>query len=120
MFNQRTITLVIIAVLAAGLVLAASQCYISLQNLKAAEITLQTYQYNNKVLNFSKLFIEKVLKAEGEVSFEDRLKLENAVRDIGDQDIFDQWQKFTESQSETQAQEEVKVLLELLVNKISY
>ncbi|MBU4274949.1 hypothetical protein KKE19_04025 [Patescibacteria group bacterium] len=120
MFNQRTITIIIIVVLAAGLVLSASQCYVSLQNLKAAESLLRTYQQNEKVLSFTKLFIGKVLKAETEVSFEDRLQLENAVRDINNEDILDQWNKFTESKTEAQAQEEVKNLLELLVNKIAY
>ncbi len=73
---------------------------------------------NEKIVNFIKLFIEKVLKSEGEVDFETRLALENAVRSIDDEEILNQWEKFTESDTEGQAQIEVKNLLEMLVSKI--
>jgi hypothetical protein len=73
---------------------------------------------NEKIINFLKLFITKVLKAEGEVDFETRLKLENAVREIQDKEILDQWIKFTESKTEDEAQKNVKDLLEILVNKL--
>ncbi len=79
---------------------------------------METQEINEKVLEVSKLFIEKVLKAETEVDFETRLKLENAVRNLGDQEIMNQWQKFVNSKTEIQAQIEVKNLLEILVNKI--
>ena len=118
--NQRIFILSLIVILFAGNILLAGQYYVSLKNLQATNGLLQTYQHNEKVLSFTKIFIEKVLKAEAEVSFEDRLKLENAVRDINNKDIFDQWQKFIDSKTEAQAQQEVKNLLELLVNKIAY
>lgn len=50
---------------------------------------------------------------------ETRLRLENAVRDLNNEQILAQWQKFTTSKTETEAQTQVKNLLELLVNKIS-
>jgi len=93
--------------------------YFSLgKELKETKEFVKSQQINEKLLGFAKLFIEKVLKAETEVSFEDRLKLENAVRNLGDEEILTQWQKFTESKTEVQAQEEVKNLLEMLVDKI--
>jgi hypothetical protein len=73
---------------------------------------------NERIIHFLKLFISKVLKAEGEVDFETRLKLENAVREIQDKEILDQWTKFTESKTEEEAQKNVKDLLEILVNKL--
>jgi len=73
---------------------------------------------NERIINFLKLFIKEVLKAEGEVDFETRLKLENAVREIQDKEILDQWIKFTESKTEEEAQKNVKDLLEILVNKL--
>ncbi|MFZ8806150.1 MAG: hypothetical protein ACO2OW_00970 [Minisyncoccia bacterium] len=73
---------------------------------------------NERIINFLKLFIKEVLKAEGEVDFETRLKLENAVREIQDKEILDQWIKFTESKTEEEAQRNVKDLLEILVNKL--
>lgn len=70
-----------------------------------------------KILNFTSLFIEKVLKAQGEVPFEDRLRLETTVRDLGDKEVLDQWNAFVESTSEAEAQEEVKKLLSVLIKK---
>jgi len=75
-------------------------------------------KFNEKILSFTRLFIEKVLKSENEIDFETRLQLENAVRAIGDEEILLQWQEFTESSTEEDAQQEVKNLLGLLVSKI--
>lgn len=79
---------------------------------------IEIQKINGKVLNFTKFFIEKVLKTEGEVDFDTRLKLETAVRDLDDEEILAQWQRFVDSKSEKEAQQEVKNLLELLVSKI--
>ena len=110
----------LVIILLAGIILLSTQYYVSCQDLKATKSLLQTYQHNEKILNFTRLFIDIVLNAQKEVSFEDRLKLENAVRDLNDKAVLDQWQKFTESQTENQAQQEVKNLLDLLVKKIAY
>ena len=119
-FNQRSIIFIVIAILFAGNVLFASQYYVSLKNVQTKESLLQTYQHNERVLNFAKLFIEKVLKTDSEISFEDRLKLENAVRDINNKDILDQWNAFTGSKTETQAQKEVRNFLKLLLDNVTY
>jgi len=88
------------------------------KELEEIKKPLEIRKINEKILNFTSLFIEKVLKAEGEVDFETRLKLENAVREINDQEILTEWQKFVDSKTESEAQQEVKNLLELLMNKI--
>jgi hypothetical protein len=118
--KKENIVFLVIAALSVVVVLLLAQNYILRQNIIALENTLKTYQYNEKVLDFAKLFITKVLKAEGEVSFEDRLRLENMVRTINNKTIFDEWQKFINSKTETEAQIEVKNLLETLVTKITY
>jgi hypothetical protein len=79
---------------------------------------LSSQQTNSQVLVFATMFIEKILKADQEVDFETRLELENSVRNLNDQDILNQWQKFTAAQTQEKAQEEVKNLLGLLVSKI--
>src|SRR3989344_5585264 len=84
--------------------------------LKANERSIEV---NEKVIKFSNSFITIVLRAEGEVDFEDRLKLENMVRDIGDKEIFDVWSAIPESTSENVAQKRVLDLLEILIGKIS-
>ncbi|MBU4332178.1 hypothetical protein KKD19_05955 [Patescibacteria group bacterium] len=58
-----------------------------------------------------------MLKAETEIDFETRLNLENAVRNLDDEEILSQWNKFVNSGNEIQAQVEVKNLLEALVHK---
>ena len=67
---------------------------------------------------FGQLFIEKVLEAQGEVEFETRLELENAVRDLNDEELLNQWKLFVASGDETSAQKEVRNLLKMLMNKI--
>ncbi|MFA6256694.1 MAG: hypothetical protein WCT29_00060 [Candidatus Paceibacterota bacterium] len=73
---------------------------------------------NEKVLDFTSMFVKKVLQAEREVDFETRLSLENAVRDLKDEEIMKDWQNFVNSKTETEAQNSVKKLLEVLVGKI--
>lgn len=119
-YRKESIPSLIIIVLAVAVIVLASQNYIDRQNLIVAENTVKTFQYNQNILEFTKLFVTKVLKSDGEVSFEDRLKLENAVRNINDKTIFDQWQKFVNAKNETEAQVEVKNLLETIVNRITY
>ena len=75
-------------------------------------------QVNTKIVAFGKLFVEKVLVDVGEVSYEDRLKLENAVVDTQDQDIIDEWHAFLNSKTEADAQVGTKNLLSLFINKI--
>jgi hypothetical protein len=110
--------LILVLILLAGNVFWGVK-YFSLQReFQETEAGLETQKTNEKVLEFTKFFIEKVLKAKTKVDFETRLKLENAVRNLDDEEILAQWQKFTESQTEAEAQEQVKNLLEMLVNKI--
>lgn len=118
MNKPKTILIIIILILLAGNIFFGFR-YIGLQKeLREAKTSITTYQTNEQVLNFTKLFITKVLKAEKEIDFETRLKLENGVRNLDDQEILAQWKRFTESKTENEAQIEVKNLLEMLINKI--
>jgi hypothetical protein len=74
---------------------------------------------NGQVADFLRAFVNKVLLAKGEVSFDDRLLLENMVRNLNDNAILDEWEKFVNSQTPAAAQEEVKNLLALLARKIN-
>lgn len=116
--TKQKITLIIILVLSIGCVFFGFKYFAAQKELRQTQAALQTQQTNEKVLEFTKLFIEKVLKTETEVDFETRLKLENAVRNLGDEEILARWNKFVDSKTEAGAQEEVKNLLEILVNKI--
>lgn len=87
----------------------------TVQNLELKQLKVDT---NTKVLHFTSLFIKEVLQSEKEVNFETRLLLENAVRDLKDEEIRGEWERFTSSNTETEAQESVKRLLGILIEKI--
>ena len=93
--------------------------YFAVQELEITREQVKAQNLNEKILNFTIMFVDKVLKAKGEVSFEDRLKLENTVREINNQEILDQWTKFTNSKTQEEAQIEIKNLIETLVKKIN-
>jgi predicted MPP superfamily phosphohydrolase len=116
--NKKIVLIAVIGILVAGNIMLGVGYYFSQEQIKIEQQSFKAKEYNAKVLQFTNLFVEKVLQAETEVSFDDRLKLENTVRDLNDPQILAQWQKFTASQTEQEAQQEVKNLLELLVKKI--
>ncbi len=118
MTNRKTILIIIILILLASNVIFAVKYFVAQKELGQTQAALGTQKTNEKILEFTNLFIGKVLKAETEVDFETRLRLENAVRNLSDEEILAQWEEFTESKTEAQAQEKVKNLLEMLVGKI--
>lgn len=117
--NRQKIIWILIFILLGGNVIFGTSYFSAVRELHQTQAALDAQKTNGKVLAFTKLFLEKVLEARTEVSFEERLRLENAARDIGDAQILAQWQKFTASTTEATAQEEVKNLLVLLVGKIA-
>lgn len=108
---------VLILLLLSNVILGAYY-YAQSKEVKNLQSQLRERQVNEKVVNFLSLFVKKVLKAKQEVSFEDRLQLENAARDIGDSELLLKWAEFTEGVNESQIQNRVKDLLEALVSKI--
>ncbi len=119
--NRKTVLPAIVVIVFVALI--AGNIFLTVRYLKVEsqyQACSQRHELNSRVIDFSKLFIEKVLKAKTAISFEDRLNLENAVRNLKDPAILAQWEKFTEVTTQEQAQEEVKNLLDLLVNKFSY
>ena len=79
----------------------------------------QTRQVNDKVLAFRNMFTEKVLLSDQDVDFNTRMTLETSVRSLNDPEIFDQWEKFTQSATKEEATAEAKKLLNLLIQKTS-
>lgn len=97
----------------------AVNAYLSVKKqLLVSQAAAKKSDLNAQTLNFTRLFIERVLQAKGEVSFENRLKLENMVRGLNDPAILESWNNFVNSKSEQDAQENVGSLLDLLVRKI--
>ena len=116
----RKLLNIVLIVSLAGNVLLGAWLVVAKIAEKEANQQIKVQQINEKALLFAKLFVQKVLQGQNEIGFEDRLQLENAVRGLNDQDIFVQWQKFTKSQSNEEAQQEAGALFTLLLNKISY
>lgn len=119
-YKKKIIFSSVFSILLIACIFFGVQYFVNENKIKTFEKTGITKQANEKVINFAKLFIVKVLKANSEVPFEERLKLENAVRELNDKEILTQWEEFTSSKTEQEAQQNVKDLLELLINKISY
>ena len=118
MTNQKIVLIVILIILLAGDVFFGFKYFAVQKEFRQNQEVAKAQNINDKILDFTKLFIEKVLKAKTEIDFETRLELENAVRNLNDEEVLAQWQKFIESGTEEEAQENVKDLLEILVNKI--
>ena len=118
MNTQKTTFLILIAILLAGNIFFGMQYVGARQALQETQSSLTAQRTNERTLAFTQLFVEKVLQSEGEVDFETRLLLENSVRAIGDEEILSQWRRFTEANTEEEAQREVKGLLGILVEKI--
>ena len=116
----KKIIIVVILVLLVLVAFFGAQYVVAKNNVAKLQQQVKTRQLNVKIVDFTKLFINVVLKNKTEGSFDERLKLEIAVGALGDKAILDQWEKFIASTSEVQAQQEVANLLNVLVNKLAY
>jgi len=109
---------VVIAILLVASIFFGIKSFSQGRELSRYRDAIQSQNDNAKTIQFTKLFVEDVLKADGEVGFETRLKLENAVRDLNDPVILAEWQKLVGSKTEAEAQIETKNLLDMLVGKM--
>jgi flagellar basal body-associated protein FliL len=114
----KIILMVVIVLLLAGNFYFACNYFQAKKTALAEAQAIARTAFNVKVVGFAKLFTTKVLSADKEIDFETRLQLENSVRATGDQEILEQWNKFTSSANEQEGQINVKRLLELLLNKM--
>ena len=119
MLYHRIIYIILIVVMAAGVVFCIFGYFKASTELSSVKSQLALQKNDERVVKFLSMFVKKVIKAETEISFEDRLALENAVCGIGDNDILTSWKKFVDSKDEKAAQQNTKDLLSLLVDKVS-
>lgn len=117
MNRAKVIYSLVVVVLFAGMVFFALRCAASLSEVREAKALLERERTNSQMLDFTAMFIDKVVQSKEEVDFETRLALENKVRELNNQAVFDQWNKFTASKTEAAAQVEVKKLLLLLLSE---
>jgi hypothetical protein len=67
---------------------------------------------------FMKFFIDKVLGTNGTISFEDRVKLESDIRNLGDETLVKQWDVFVGSPDSEAAQQSAVKLMSMLANRM--
>jgi len=81
------------------------------------KLSLEMAKEKNRenILSFTSLFVSKVITANSVVSFEDRLKLENAVRSLNNKKIFDEWENLIAVKDQTHAQAELEKFLQVLI-----
>jgi hypothetical protein len=116
--KKRILIIVFIGALVIGNAFFAFNYFSISKELETVKRAETKTELNTKVINFTEMFIKKVLQTNTEVDFETRLSLENAVRDLKDEEVMTEWQNFVGSKTEADAQNSVKKLLEILVTKI--
>lgn len=112
------ITLVLVIIIFASNIAWGIGYFKEKSALRQAEGEIQTLGQNKKILAFQKLFVNKVLKASGDVDFDTRVMLQNSVNDTGDEAIIAAWNSFLASKTEAEGQERVKELLSLLSSRV--
>lgn len=119
MTKQKMCVAILILILSAGNVYFFLSLSRTQQELQAARAEVaETAQAKQAIIAFNQLFVDKVLRAEGEVSFEVRLELENKVRELKDAEVLSQWNNFVNAQTQADAQAAVKELLGLLARRM--
>lgn len=67
---------------------------------------------------FLKFFIDTVLNMNGPISYDNRVKLENDIRQLQDKNLTAQWNKFVNSKDPKTAQESAVTLMAMLSSKM--
>lgn len=117
MEKRKTFNVIFIVILCVSLVMNAVLLFGSFKIYNEFRECKKLKEENSKTLIFAEMFIKKVLMAEQDINFDTRLELETAVRNLNDNEVLDQWQKFTKSSDKDAASSEVKNLLDMLVKK---
>ncbi len=117
--EKTKILTVIIIILAIGNIFFAWMYVSAKVEIRQLETKVKSQEVNAKILNFTQLFMDKILGGGKTVSFDDRLTLENAVRALNDQEIFNSWETFTKANDPAEVQADFYALFRLLLKKIT-
>jgi len=116
--KQKQIYLIIIIILLASNLFLGVKYFNTSKELKETKNTVIIQQEKTKFTEFNKIFISEVLQTKSEVNYDTRLKLDKMIKEINDKELTEQWQKFTNSQTEKEAQDETVKLLGLLAERM--
>jgi len=115
---KKKLLLLFISFLVLGNGVLFSLFYQQHANNQKLQTELLSLRQDQKTAEFLKMFVYDILQAKTVVDFDTRLKLENAVRDIEDKEIFNSWQAFINSSTEIEAQVNAQKLLQSLADKL--
>jgi hypothetical protein len=92
------------------------------QNIKEEQKKIDAEQVKTEsrlqTSRFMKLFIDKVLGTSGTISFEDRVKLESDVRELGQPELISLWEVFVASSDTDSAQQNAVKLMSTLAGEM--
>lgn len=85
--------------------------------LQKTQNIVASIEHSHNILAFQKLFIEKVLKSDGEVDYDTRRELEQSVGKTNDDAVIKAWNAFLSVKTEEEGQAKVKDLLSVLADR---
>jgi hypothetical protein len=88
------------------------------RELGQAQNSLAQVQENKNILAFQKLFVDKVLKADGVVDYDTRRLLDQSVGSTNNKPVIDAWNAFIAAKTEADAQNKVKNLLSVMADQM--
>ena len=107
------------------LVLVAGNIFFSIQYTESIKQQMEQDAQNAtqnsthiQTARFLKEFIDIVLSTQGTISFDDRVKLESDVRQLGDPAVTNLWTTFVDSKDSKDAQTNAIKLMSVLTNKM--
>lgn len=115
----RLFSNILMLVLLAGNIFFSIQYVQNNKQLDDQAIALQQKSTERvQMAKFMKFFIDTVLNTKGTIAFEDRVKLENDIRQLHDSDLTAQWDKFVGSKDSKSAQEAVVKFMSMMSSKM--
>ncbi|MDD5165325.1 MAG: hypothetical protein PHG25_02190 [Candidatus Pacebacteria bacterium] len=117
--KTRLMSNVLMLVLVAGNIFFSVQYTQSIKDQAAqANSVIDKDATRIQVARFLKYFIDTVLNTQGTIAFDDRVKLENDIRQIHDSSLTTQWTEFVNSKDSKIAQTNAVKLMSMLTNKM--
>lgn len=113
---HSALAIIVVALMALSVILLVQYQGMKVK-LEGTSTTQYTPEYT-RALNFLDDLVNLVLGSDKEIGLDDRLRLENEVRALGDKDVLATWQAFTDAKSDVIAQQNVIKLFRLLVAKL--
>ena len=117
MEKTRFVSNILLLILLAGNLFFSIQYIYTIKNEKLITVDTSTAEVMKiKNANFLKLFINKVVKSSGTVTYEDRVQLENDIRQIHNPALTAQWELFVGNKDPKKAEAAATDLMLMLAD----